>query len=62
MALAELHDEHVSNQGTKHLEQDTVQRFRVEVFDVEILLQLPTQNLDHCSKQVYTDHIDGVVC
>ena len=61
VALPQPVDQHQPNQRSEQLEQDAVQRFRMEILDVQILLQLTKQNLNHCSQRVDADHIDGIV-
>ena len=61
VALAKPLDKYVSNQCTEQLEQHAVQRFRVEILNIQILFEFAEQNLDHCPERVDTDHVDGIV-
>ena len=54
-------DQHQPDQRSEHLEQDAIQRFRIEILDVQILLQFTKQNFDHCPMRVDADHVDGIV-
>jgi hypothetical protein len=61
VALPQPVDQNSPTQRSEQFEQDTIQRLRVEVLDVQRLLQFPTQNLNYCPKGINAHYIDGIV-
>jgi hypothetical protein len=60
VALPQPVDQNSPTQHSEQFEQDTVQRLRVEVFNVQILLQLPKQNLNHRPKGVDAYYVNRI--